>query len=94
MKNNSLTLSDKLVLTALEILIVKQGEIPILRIHLANMSGVSPRTVTNSLTRLRERGIISVERPHTGTHYTYTLYEEKVSQIEDISLLTLLRSEE
>ncbi len=89
-ENNSLRLSDKLVLVALELLIPKQKEQPIKRTHIANIAGVSPRTVTNSLKRLQQLGIVSVERPHTGTYYTYTLHKDKAPQVEESSLLALL----
>ena len=44
-ENNSLKLTDKLVLVTLELLIPDQEEQLIKRIHIANVSGVSPRTV-------------------------------------------------
>lgn len=76
-KNNSLTASDKMVWFALSLLIPQQSEgLPILRQHIANIAGISIRTVSYSLRRLEEREIISLDRPHTGTHYTYTLHQD------------------
>lgn len=91
-RTNSLTTSDKLVLTTLEILIDNQEQEPIKRSHIANIAGVSLKTVTTSLKRLRARGIISTERPNPGTHYTYTIYKDKAPQFDENSLLALLRS--
>ena len=89
-RNNSLNLSDKLVLVTLELLIPNQNKQPIKVLHIANISGVSPRTVNYSLNRLRNLGIISTDRPHTGSHYTYILHRDKAPQVDESSLLALL----
>jgi len=44
-ENNSLKLLDRLVLVALELLLPDQEKQLIKRIHIANVVGVSPRTV-------------------------------------------------
>ena len=88
--DNSLTLSDKLILTSLILLIPNQKRSPIRLTHIANLSGVSPRTITNSLKRLRAHGIVSTERPHSGVPYIYTVNKDKMPQFDEDSLLTLL----
>lgn len=88
--HNSLTLSDKLVLVVLIYLIPHQEKNPILLIHIANISGVSPRTVKNSLRRLRSCGIVVTKRPHPGIPYIYSVNKDKIPQFDESSLITLL----
>lgn len=88
--NNTLTLSDKLILTTLTLLIPYQEERPISLTHIANISGVSPRTVTNSLNRLRVLGIVSTSRPYSGVPYTYALDRDKMPQLDEDSIIALL----
>jgi CRP-like cAMP-binding protein len=71
--NNGLYLSDKLTIIALRNLIPDQTTRPVTFAAIAAFSGISPRTVSTAICRLRRRGIVDAKRERVGQPYRFSL---------------------